>query len=121
MQLTFSYLPPLYCLSFVSIFLSFTFCFRFSPPTSEVLKFAWIQYIAFFAVISFLLTRLSSFLFRHQVMMVTSSLALCCHVIPCHTMFNTGTPHLLFLIVFFLADISPVKRHISYKTYHTKP
>ena len=51
-----------------SYFLSFTFCLRFSPPTSEVLKFAWIQYIAFFAVISFLLTRLSSFLFRHQVM-----------------------------------------------------
>ena len=40
---------------------------RYTPPVSEVLKFAWIQYISFFAVISFLLFRLNSFVFRHQL------------------------------------------------------
>ena len=43
------------------------FHFRYSPNTSEVLKFAWIQYIAFFAIVAFLLFRINSFIFRHQV------------------------------------------------------
>ena len=53
-----------YCLWFI---ITIPFSFRYSPPPSEVLKFAWIQYIAFFAVISFLLFRINSFVFRHQV------------------------------------------------------
>lgn len=40
---------------------------RYTPPVSETLKYAWIQYISFFAVISFLLFRLNSFIFRHQL------------------------------------------------------
>jgi len=40
---------------------------RYTPPVSETLKYAWIQYISFFAVISFLLFRLNSFVFRHQL------------------------------------------------------
>lgn len=40
---------------------------RYTPPVSTVLKHAWIQYIAFFAVVSFLLFRLNSFVFRHKV------------------------------------------------------
>ena len=40
---------------------------RYNPPASEVFKWAWIQYISFFAVVSFLLFRLNSFLFRHQL------------------------------------------------------
>lgn len=40
---------------------------RYTPPMSEVLKWAWIQYMSFFAVVSFLLFRLNSFVFRHQV------------------------------------------------------
>jgi len=40
---------------------------RYSPNTSEVLKFAFIQYIAFFAVVAFALFRVNSFVFRHQL------------------------------------------------------
>ena len=40
---------------------------RYTPEMSVVLKDAWIQYIAFFAVISFLVFRLNSFVFRYQV------------------------------------------------------
>jgi hypothetical protein len=40
---------------------------RYTPTVSAVLKNAWIQYLAFFAVISFLLFRLNSFVFRHKV------------------------------------------------------
>ncbi len=41
---------------------------RYTPPPSELLKFAWIQYISFFAVISFMLFRLNSFVYRHQLL-----------------------------------------------------
>ena len=37
------------------------------PAVSEVLKVAWIQYVAFFVVVAFVLFRLNSFIFRHQV------------------------------------------------------
>ncbi len=40
---------------------------RYTPSVSEVIKYAWIQYIAMFAVVSFLLFRLNSFVFRHKV------------------------------------------------------
>jgi hypothetical protein len=40
---------------------------RYTPPVSAVLKNAWIQYIAFFVVVAFLLFRLNSFVFRHKV------------------------------------------------------
>eukprot|EP01038_Epipyxis_sp_PR26KG_P013637 gene13637-18299_t len=39
---------------------------RYTPTASEMLKFAWIQYISFFAIISFLIFRINSFVFRHQ-------------------------------------------------------
>jgi len=41
---------------------------RYAPAASEVLKYAWIQYISFFAIISFLLFRINSFVFRHQLL-----------------------------------------------------
>lgn len=41
---------------------------RYTPTVSAVLKNAWIQYISFFAVISFLLFRLNSFVFRHKLL-----------------------------------------------------
>jgi len=41
---------------------------RYTPAVSEVLKYAWIQYISFFAIISFLLFRINSFVFRHQLL-----------------------------------------------------
>eukprot|EP01034_Spumella_vulgaris_P025370 gene25370-31822_t len=41
---------------------------RYSPEISVVLKKAWIQYVAFFAVVAFLLFRLNSFIFRHQLL-----------------------------------------------------
>jgi hypothetical protein len=41
---------------------------RYTPPASEVLKWAWVQYIAFWAPVAFLLFRLSSFVFRHQLL-----------------------------------------------------
>jgi hypothetical protein len=41
---------------------------KYTPSVSEVLKYSWMQYIAFFAVVSFVLFRLSSFVFRHQLL-----------------------------------------------------
>ena len=49
------------------VFVCFIVSNRYTPPVSTVLKNAWIQYIAFFAVVSFLLFRLNSFVFRHKV------------------------------------------------------
>lgn len=40
---------------------------RYTPGASEVLKFAWIQYMSFFIVIAFVLFRLNAFIFRHQL------------------------------------------------------
>lgn len=40
---------------------------RYTPAVSEVLKSAWIQYISFFIITSFLLHRLTSFVFRNQL------------------------------------------------------
>jgi hypothetical protein len=40
----------------------------YTPAASEVLKSAWIQYISFFIIISFLLHRLTSFVFRNQLL-----------------------------------------------------
>jgi len=40
----------------------------YTPGVSEVLKWAWIQYVSFFVVVSFLVHRLSSFVFRHQLL-----------------------------------------------------
>lgn len=40
---------------------------RYTPSVSEVVKFAWIQYAAFFVVVAFLLYRLNAFIFRHQL------------------------------------------------------
>ena len=40
---------------------------RYTPGASEVLKFAWIQYMSFFVVIAFVLFRLNAFIFRHQL------------------------------------------------------
>ena len=39
----------------------------YTPAVSEVLKFAWIQYMSFFIVIGFLLYHLNAFIFRHRV------------------------------------------------------
>lgn len=39
----------------------------YTPAVSEVLKFAWIQYMSFFFVVAFLLYRLNAFIFRHRV------------------------------------------------------
>lgn len=39
----------------------------YTPPASAVLKFAWIQYVSFFVLVSFLLFSLNSFIYRHQV------------------------------------------------------
>eukprot|EP01041_Mallomonas_annulata_P012117 gene12117-25423_t len=47
---------------------------RVTPGVSEVLKWAWIQYVAIFVVIVTLLLRMSSFVFRHQLLYT--------HVIP---------------------------------------
>lgn len=46
---------------------------KYTPSVSEVLKYSWIQYIAFFAVVSFVLFRLSSFVFRHQLLYTYST------------------------------------------------
>ena len=40
---------------------------RYTPGASEVLKFAWVQYISFFIVVAFVLFRLNAFIFRHQL------------------------------------------------------
>jgi len=40
----------------------------YTPAASEVFKFAWIQYISFFIITSFLLHRLTSFVFRNQLL-----------------------------------------------------
>lgn len=40
---------------------------RYTPGASEVLKFAWIQYMCFFVVIAFVMFRLNAFVFRHQL------------------------------------------------------
>ena len=40
---------------------------RYTPGASEVLKFAWLQYISFFIVVAFVLFRLNAFIFRHQL------------------------------------------------------
>ena len=40
---------------------------RYTPNVSEVLKVAWVQYMAFFIVVAFLLYRLNAFIFRHRV------------------------------------------------------
>lgn len=40
----------------------------YTPAVSEVLKFAWIQYISFFVITAFLLHRLTSFVFRNQLL-----------------------------------------------------
>lgn len=40
---------------------------RYRAPASQMLKDAWIQYMAFFLVVWFLLFRLSSFLFSHKL------------------------------------------------------
>lgn len=45
-------------------------CFRqhrYTPAASEVIKFAWIQYLSFFAIVAFLLYRMNSYIFQHQV------------------------------------------------------
>ena len=115
-------------------FHSFTFCSRFSPPTSEVLKFAWIQYIAFFAVISFLLTRLSSFLFRHQVMefmtyyiilnhMYTMlCYAMLCYAMLCYAMLCYAMLYYAMLCPFMprcvMAQTLSIEIHTSYNTDH---
>jgi transmembrane protein 231 len=39
----------------------------FTPGVSEIFKWAWIQYLSMFAVVWFLLSRLSDFIFRHQL------------------------------------------------------
>lgn len=40
---------------------------RYSPLPSELLKNAWIQYMAYFIVVAFILFRLNSFIFRHKL------------------------------------------------------
>lgn len=40
---------------------------RYSPPASELLKNAWIQYLSFFLVVWFLLFHLNTFLFSHNL------------------------------------------------------
>jgi transmembrane protein 231 len=39
-----------------------------TPSVSEVLKDAWMQYVAFFIVVAFLLYRMSSFVFRYRLL-----------------------------------------------------
>ncbi len=39
----------------------------FTPGVSEIFKWAWIQYLSMFVVVWFLLSRLSDFIFRHQL------------------------------------------------------
>lgn len=120
-------------------FNSFTLCFRFSPPTSEVLKFAWIQYIAFFVVISFLLTRLSSFLFRHQVMefmtcyiILNQMFTMLCHAIiwydilcydmPLYAAVCHGALHLQIPIPYYQsAQKLSIGICTSYNIIHTVP
>lgn len=45
---------------------------RFFPTMSEVLKQAWIQYIAFFIVTWFILQRINDFIFRHKLVPATA-------------------------------------------------
>ena len=40
----------------------------YTPNASEVLKWAWMQYISFFVLIGWLLFRLNSYVFRHQLL-----------------------------------------------------
>ena len=39
----------------------------YTPNASEVLKFAFVQFAAFFIVVYFLFNRLTSFVFRHRL------------------------------------------------------
>ena len=39
----------------------------YTPSVTQVLKFAWIQYMSVFILVSFLLFRLNSFVFSHQL------------------------------------------------------
>lgn len=39
----------------------------YTPSVTQVLKFAWIQYMSIFILVSFLLFRLNSFVFSHQL------------------------------------------------------
>ena len=41
---------------------------RYDPPVSQILKQAWIQYLAFFLVTAFLLSRLNTFLYSNQLL-----------------------------------------------------
>jgi hypothetical protein len=54
---------------------------RYTPAVSEVLKFAWVQYMAFFFVVAFLLFRLNAFIFKHRVCFELLFLLLCCSYI----------------------------------------
>ena len=40
----------------------------YTPTATEVLKFAWIQFVAFFFIIGFLFYRLTGFVFRHRLL-----------------------------------------------------
>lgn len=40
----------------------------YTPGVSEVLKWAWVQYLSLFVVVAFLVNRLTSFVFRHQLL-----------------------------------------------------
>ena len=59
----FTFPPLLICLHWTSCIPSLSY----SPGPSEVLKWAWVQYVSVFLVIAFLLDRMNSFVFTHKV------------------------------------------------------
>jgi hypothetical protein len=70
---------------------------RYTPTVSAVLKNAWIQYISFFAVISFLLFRLNSFVFRHKVWKY-------CHSYDIFVSYTVTIYHLPYCNLFLLSS-----------------
>lgn len=45
----------------------------YTPGVSEVLKWAWVQYVSIFVVVSLVIHRLSSFVFHHQLLHTDST------------------------------------------------
>jgi hypothetical protein len=55
------------CLCIIIALCVVWWCGSYSPGVSEVLKFAWVQYLSLFLVTFFLLDRMNSFVFTHKV------------------------------------------------------
>lgn len=71
----------------------------YMPPVSEVLKFAWIQYLALFALVAFLLSRLNSFVFGHRVSLWVNTCVFVCECMRIDAATTAAAPSLPFLLL----------------------